>query len=162
MVPLTILKLSFSTLATGARQFVVQDAFEIMWCFAASYLPSFTPRTVVMSSPVAGAEMMTFLTGPRRWAFALLASVNLPVGSITICAPTDSQLMAAGSFSEKTFTVFPSIVMESAVALMSCLRLPRMESYLSRWARVAGLVRSLDRKSTLLNSSHDQISYAVF
>ena len=34
MVPLTILKLSLTTLAMGARQFVVQDAFEIMLCLA--------------------------------------------------------------------------------------------------------------------------------
>ena len=30
MVPLTILKLSFTTLAMGARQFVVQEALEMM------------------------------------------------------------------------------------------------------------------------------------
>ena len=27
-----------STLASGARQLVVHDAFEMMWCFAGSYL----------------------------------------------------------------------------------------------------------------------------
>src|SRR5438270_13401403 len=102
MVPLWILKLSCSTLATGARQLVVQEALETMWCLAGSYLPSFTPRTIVMSSFLAGAEMMTFFTGPRRCFFACSASVNFPVDSITTCAPTDSQLIAAGSFSEKT------------------------------------------------------------
>ena len=30
MVPLTILNSSWMTLATGARQFVVQEAFEMM------------------------------------------------------------------------------------------------------------------------------------
>ena len=29
-------KWSFRTLATGARQLVVQEAFEMMWCFAGS------------------------------------------------------------------------------------------------------------------------------
>src|ERR1041385_4084574 len=123
MVPLWILNLSCSTLATGARQLVVHEAFETTWCFAGSYLPSLTPRTIVMSSFFAGAEMMTFFTGPRRCFFACSASLNLPVDSITTCAPTDSQLMAAGSFSEKTLTALPSIVMESPVALMSCFRL---------------------------------------
>jgi hypothetical protein len=33
MVPLTILKLSLTTLAIGPRQFVVQEAFEMMWCW---------------------------------------------------------------------------------------------------------------------------------
>src|SRR5215831_20526424 len=102
MVPLWILKLSCTTLATGARQFVVQEALETMLCFAGSYLPSFTPRTMVMSSFFAGAEIITFLTGPRRCFFACSASVKCPVDSITTCAPTDSHLMAAGSLSEKT------------------------------------------------------------
>jgi hypothetical protein len=34
---------SCSTFATGARQFVVHDAFERTWCFAASYVVWFTP-----------------------------------------------------------------------------------------------------------------------
>ena len=48
------------TLAIGARQFVVHDALEMMVWFAASYLSSLTPRTIVKSSSLAGAEMMTF------------------------------------------------------------------------------------------------------
>ena len=62
IVPLWILKLSCSTLATGARQFVVQEAFDTILCLAGSYLFSFTPRTMVMSSFLAGAEMITFFT----------------------------------------------------------------------------------------------------
>src|SRR5947209_18738509 len=130
MVPLWILKLSLITLATGARQLVVQEALEMMLCFAGSYLFSFTPSTIVMASFFAGAEMITFFTGPRKCFLACSASVNLPVDSITTCAPTDSQLMAAGSFSEKTFTHLPLMWMQSPAALISCFRLPRMESYL--------------------------------
>src|SRR5579864_2188283 len=107
MVPLWILKLSCSTLATGARQLVVQEAFDTILCLAGSYLPSFTPSTMVTSSFLAGAEMITFFTGPRKCFFACSASVNLPVDSITTCAPTDSQLMAAGSFSENTLIALP-------------------------------------------------------
>ena len=58
--------MSCSTFATGARQFVVQDALEMMLCLAGSYMLSFTPSTMVMSSFFAGAEMMTFFTVPRR------------------------------------------------------------------------------------------------
>ena len=36
MVPTTMPKVSCKTLATGARQFVVQEAFEMTWCFAGS------------------------------------------------------------------------------------------------------------------------------
>ena len=52
---------------------MVQLAFEMTLCVAASYFDSLTPRTTVMSSLVAGAEMMTFLTVVPRWAFAFSA-----------------------------------------------------------------------------------------
>src|SRR5579871_5109661 len=116
MVPQTILNSSLITFATGARQFVVQDAFEMMLCFDASYLSWLTPSTTVTSSFLAGAEMMTFFTDPRRCFLASFASVNLPVDSITTCAPTDSHGSAAGSFSLKTLIVLPSTVMLSAPA----------------------------------------------
>ena len=48
------------TLASGPRQFVVHEALEMMF-WLPSYLSSLTPMTMVMSSSVAGAEMMTFL-----------------------------------------------------------------------------------------------------
>src|SRR2546428_14142588 len=54
-------QLSSTTLTTGTRQFVVHDAFEITRCFAGSYFWWFTPITIVMSSPLAGAELTTFL-----------------------------------------------------------------------------------------------------
>src|SRR2546421_3749948 len=130
IVPLIILKVSCTTLTIGAKQLVVQDAFEMTLCLLASYLSWLTPNTSVTSSFLAGAEMMTFFTGPRRCFFASLASVNRPVDSITTCAPTLSHGNAAGSFSLKTLIVFFSMLMESAPALMLCGRLPRIESYL--------------------------------
>ena len=36
MMPRSMPNSSCSTFATGARQFVVHDAFEMMWCFAGS------------------------------------------------------------------------------------------------------------------------------
>src|SRR6266550_7788112 len=118
IVPLMILKLSCMTLAIGARQLVVQEAFEIMWCLAGSYLSSLTPSTTVKSSFLAGAEMMTFFTGPRTWFLASLASVNRPVDSMMTCAPTDSHGNAAGSFSLNTLMVLPSIEMLSEPAVI--------------------------------------------
>src|SRR5580693_1321577 len=58
--PLTMPKFSSSTLAIGATQLVVQEALEMISCAAGSYLSSLTPITIVMSSSLAGAEMMTF------------------------------------------------------------------------------------------------------
>ena len=53
---------SHNTLANGAKQFVVQDALEMMWCFAGSYISWLTPITIVKSSFLPGAEINTFLT----------------------------------------------------------------------------------------------------
>src|ERR1035441_4631386 len=141
MVPHTILKLALMILAMGARQLVVQDALEITWCFAGSYLSSLTPNTMVMSSLLAGAVMMTFFTGPRRCCLASSALVNLPVASMTTCAPTDSQSSLEGSLSAKTRMLLASTLMEFAVAEISFFKLPRMESYFRRCASVLGSVR---------------------
>ena len=140
MVPLTMLKASLTTFAIGARQLVVQEALEMMLCFAGSYLSSFTPMTMVMSSFLAGAEMMTFFTVPRRCFLASSALVKRPVDSTTTCAPTDSQSILAGSFSAKTLIFLPSTLMNSVPGFdVVALRLPSTESYLSRWASVFGI-----------------------
>src|SRR5919201_967647 len=57
MKPCSIVNASWRTLASGATQFVVQEAFEMMWCWSGSYSPSLTPITIVMSGFVAGAEI---------------------------------------------------------------------------------------------------------
>ena len=74
MVPLTILKLSWSTLAIGARQLVVQEALEITWCLAGSYLSSLTPSTMVTSSFFAGRGDDDFL---HRAAQMLLGVIGV-------------------------------------------------------------------------------------
>src|SRR6201995_1343497 len=147
--PLMMPNSSSSTFANGARQLVVQDALEMTLWALGSYLFSFTPRTTVRSSLVAGAEMMTFLTVPWRWALALVASVKWPVDSITIWAPVEDQSSLAGSRSANTFNFLPSTEMKSSPAVMVWWRFPKMESYLRRWARVAGLVRSLTATNSM-------------
>jgi hypothetical protein len=104
------------TLTTGARQLVVQLALEMMLCLAGSYLSWLTPSTRVMSSLVAGAEMMTFFTVAPRCALALVASVKWPVDSTTICAPTEAQGSLAGSRSAQTLIFLPSTEMKSSPA----------------------------------------------
>ena len=95
--PSSMPKPSFNrTWTTGARQLVVQLALEMMLCLAGSYLPSLTPSTMVMSSFLAGAEMMTFFAPASRWPLAFVASVNRPVDSTTMSTPSDFQGMAAG------------------------------------------------------------------
>jgi hypothetical protein len=62
----SIPKRSSRTLAKGARQFVVHDAFEITCCAAGSKTWSLTPRQMVASASPLGAEIMTRRAPPLR------------------------------------------------------------------------------------------------
>src|ERR1700722_19538707 len=96
MMPEAMPKVSLMTLTTGARQLVVQLALEMMLCLAASYFSLLTPMTTVMSSPFAGAEMMTLRAPALRWPLAFSASVNRPVDSMTYSTPSCFQGRAVG------------------------------------------------------------------
>src|SRR5579859_6444872 len=141
--PLTMPKLSASTLAIGATQLVVHEAFEITWCCPGSYLSSLTPITIVMSSPLAGAEMITFRAPALRCAAAASREVNLPVDSMTTSTPRSPQGSAAGSFSAMIRISESPARMMLPSAVTSTSSLPSTVSYLSRCALVAGSVRSL-------------------
>ena len=119
--PRRMMNRSWTTLAAGARQFVVQLALLMIWCWSGSYLPSLTPSTIVMSSPFAGALMMTFLAPASMWARALSASVNRPVDSITMSTPRSPHGSWAGSLTWSTLTVLPSMTSESSVWVTSPL-----------------------------------------
>ena len=98
---------------------------------------------------MAGAEMITFLAPPSMWACALVASVKMPVDSTTTSAPTSLHGSAAGSRSSNTRIDLPSTVMSSAVATTSPSSRPRIESYFSRWPRLALSVRSLTATTSM-------------
>ena len=87
---------------------MVQEAFEITWCFFGSYISLFTPSTIVRSSFLAGAEITTFFTLSRLWATAFVASVKKPVLSTTICTSCEPHAIAPGSFSANTLIFRPS------------------------------------------------------
>ena len=143
MSPRTIPNSSSRTLAIGARQFVVHEALEIMLWFVGSYLSWLTPITIVTSSSVAGAEMITFFAPPAMCFFASAALVKKPVDSITISAFTSLQGRLAGSFSAKIRIVLPFTVIELSVCVTVASKRPSIESYFKRWASVFTSVRSL-------------------
>src|SRR6202050_5177951 len=87
--------------------------------------------------------MITVFTGPRMCLRASSPLVNSPVDSTTRVAPTEAQSNSAGDFTLKTLKDLPSTTIESAVCPTWLGRLPRMESYLRRCARVLGSVMSL-------------------
>src|SRR3712207_1453380 len=119
MRPRSMPKLSLSTLASGASQLVVQDAL-LMIVFEPSYFSWLTPMTMVRSSPVAGAEITDFLAPPASTCLrASSALVKKPVDSTTTSTPRSPQGRLAGSRSERTFMVFPAILMPSPSAARS-------------------------------------------
>jgi hypothetical protein len=76
--PLTTPILSCNGFTSGARQFVVHDAFEMIVCVAGSYLSSLTPMTMVMSSPFAVALMMTSqFVGDMAWSIYNIHDLSL-------------------------------------------------------------------------------------
>ncbi len=95
-------KLSCNTFATGARQFVVQEALEMILCATGSYLSSFTPRTIVKSASLPGALISTFLAPAVRCLLAPVLSVKKPVDSITRSTPRSFHGSFSGSRSLST------------------------------------------------------------
>ena len=136
MRPCSSTKASFSTFAIGARQLVVQDAFEITVCRAASYTASFTPMQMVASASPLGAEMITRPTLPPRCPAAFSRAVNRPVDSITTSTSWSVHGISAGSMTSSLRISRPSIEMPSSVPWMSLGRVPPTESCLSRNATV--------------------------
>ena len=98
---------------------------------------------MVMSSSVAGAEIITFFAPAVICFLASAALVKWPVDSRTTSAPTAAQGSSAGSRSAKILIVFPPTVMVSSVKVTGSPRRPRIESYFKRCAKVALSVRSL-------------------
>ena len=98
---------------------------------------------MVTSGPFAGAEMMTFFAPAPRCLLAPSRSVNRPVHSSTRSTPIDFQGSLVGSFSAVKAMVFPSTVIALSVAETCPGQVRCTESYLKRWAIVAGASRSL-------------------
>src|SRR5689334_3550801 len=136
-------KRSCSTFASGARQLVVHDALEMIWCVAGSYFSSLTPRTTVMSGPLAGAVITTFLAPASRCLAAASRLVNSPVDSTTTSTPRSFHGSSAGSRTARPLKPLPSTTISSSVEDTENGRRPRIESYLSRCASVALSVMSL-------------------
>src|SRR5512132_2392829 len=134
---------SSSTLAIGATQLVVHDAFEITLCWEGSYASSFTPRTTVRSSPLAGALITTFSAPASMCLFAFSRSVNSPVDSITIWAPSSFHGSSAGSRTASTRSSSPSTVTPPSNVPTSPSNRPSTESYFRRCASVGASVTSL-------------------
>src|SRR5215831_5136129 len=96
-----------------------------------------------MSSPLAGAEMITLRAPAARWARASSALVNRPVDSTTTSTPRSAQGRADGSRSARTRISWSPVLIASPSASTSTSSVPSTVSYFSRCASVAASVRSL-------------------
>src|SRR6266540_1052352 len=134
---------SCSTFATGARQLVVQEAFEMMWCCSPSYAVSkLTPSATVTSGSFAGAEMIT-LRAPASTCFSASARFRKkPVDSMTTSAPRSAHGSAPGSASAKTGISTPSTTRASPASSMVPGNAPYTVSCRSRCASVSRPIRS--------------------
>src|SRR5438876_271699 len=90
-----------------------------------------------MSSPLAGAEMITFFTGPRRCLRASSAFVNKPVDTYPDCHYVAPQLGKSPSDPE-----FPSILCGRDVLLVHACSHPRSTVDISVLSRSVSKVSS--------------------
>ena len=142
MYPYSIPKLFSKTIATGAKQFVVHDPFEIILCsFLSSLL--FTPWTTVKSISLAGAEIITFLAPASICLTAEALSKKRPVHSKTISAPILPHGSFAGSFSAKIFMFWSPIWNPSDEVFTSWVKVPCVLSNFIKWALASIEPRSL-------------------
>ncbi len=127
--PRLIPHLSLSTLAIGARQFVVQLALEMI--ASPLYVLSFTPKTNIGVSSLEGADRMTFFAPASRCFCAVALSRNRPVDSITTSAPTSAHFRLAGSRSCVRRIFLPLTIRVLPSTFTSPLKRPCTLSYCS-------------------------------
>jgi hypothetical protein len=129
-------KLLQSTLITGAMQFVVHEAQEII-SPAVAISSSFTPKTIVVAPSVpgpldasavllglAGADKITFLAPALICALALAGSLNTPVHSKTISTPNSFHGKFSGSRIERNLIWFWPIFKLSSSKSTFCSNSP--------------------------------------
>ena len=142
MRPCSTPKLSLSTLTSGARQFVVQDALETN-CVPRTYFSRLTPVTNIGVSSLEGADMTTYLAPASMCPCESSLVRKRPVLSTTYSTPAAPQLISRGSFSAVTRILRPlTTSMPSCTSTVPSKR-PCTESYLSIYAIYSTSMRSL-------------------
>merc|ERR1740120_262168 len=117
---------------TGAKQLVVQEALDTTSILALSYSVWLTPITRVLSAPLPGAEMITFLAPASMWPLAFSYSTKRPVDSMTYSTPIapHGNLANPSRLAAMHLILFPLTTSVSAPSVVtSCLNLPCVESY---------------------------------
>src|SRR5882757_8573719 len=142
MKPVSMPTVSFNTLATGARQLVVQEPLETTRCSLVS-LSWLTPNTIVASALSAGAETSTRLAPAVRCAEALSFAVKMPVHSSAMSMPRSFHGKVLGSRTAVTLIWPLPRLIESPSTVTVPGKRPCTESKRKRWALVSTGPRSL-------------------
>jgi hypothetical protein len=135
--------LSSSTFASGARQFVVQEALETMRSVGFS-VSSFTPITTIASIASFGGTVRTTRFAPASMCFWQSSRrVKMPVASTAKSTLFCLCGRFAGSRSAVIWILLPSTAIQSLPAFTLPAKRPWTVSYFRRCASVAGSVMSL-------------------
>ena len=127
--PSLIPKVSWTTRAKGAKQFVVQEALDtISW---PAYAPKFTPRTNIGVLSLEGPVNTTFFAPAVMCLRAVSSVKNKPVASTATSTPIAPQLRFAGSRSEVTRIVLPFTTKLPSLTSTVPSKRPWVESYFS-------------------------------
>src|SRR5699024_9447419 len=122
---------SFNTLATGANELVVHEAPETT-SSEPSKVSWLVLYTIVFKSPLAGAEINTFLAPALMCASAFSFSVNKPVHSNTTSISKSPQGSLLGSGSENDLTSNPLTRKPSSSTSTSPVKRPCVVSYFNK------------------------------
>eukprot|EP00701_Giardia_intestinalis_P001219 XP_001705043.1 Hypothetical protein GL50803_20836 [Giardia lamblia ATCC 50803] len=140
MRPSLIPNFLLTTIARGARQFVVQEALEMTFIVLGSYVSRLQPQTNIGAS-ADGAEMMTRLQPPVIWSSASFFVVKRPVHSSTMSTWVLPHGISSGFIDLKTEILFPLTVMESSEWAMVPSKRPCTVSYLSMYSMYSQSVK---------------------
>src|SRR3989440_8509633 len=100
---------------------------------------------------------------PKSWLGAPLVAAGRPVGAVSLTSER------TGAFGKPELTLVTAVLAQAAIALENARLVELLSSAKREWEKTVDaitqaicIIDAQDRKSTRLNSSHDQISYAVF
>lgn len=127
--PFLIPNLSSINLSTGAKQLVVQLAALITLSLKLN-ISSLTPYTIVLTSSLAGALIITCFAPASRCAWHFSAEVNTPVHSRTTSTLSSLHGNLDGSLSAYTLILLPFMNNSSSSKLILLLLVLWTESYL--------------------------------
>src|SRR2546427_7480629 len=115
------------------------------------------PRNVREEARRRGADLPDDAPSPGSWLGAPLVAAGRTMGAVSVSSER------AGVLSQPELALVSAVLAQAAIALENARLVELLSSAKREWEKtVDAISQAIDRKSTRLNSSHSQISYAVF